>query len=149
MLGIFFFLCSKEERSRQGEAELSITAIPSCPLVWPFPSQVKAKTDNKVPGAQAVVFLAPMVHEVLISSLSPFPTVPLASSGCWRVLHGQQPACSNNESKSGSAILYKPLSALRVCICESARSRSPFSPFSLFRNPPPSTSSCSFHEMQG
>lgn len=133
--GWAFFLCSKEERNCQGKAELSSTAIPSCSLARPFLSQVKANKDNKAPGAQAVVFLAPAVREVLISSLSLFPTVPPASSRCWRVLHGQQPACGNNESKSGSAILYKPLSALRACICESARSRSPFSPFPLFCNP--------------
>lgn len=145
-LGLGILLCSKEEMSHPRKAELSITTIPSCPLAQLFRSQVKANKDHRVPHAHAVAFLAPMVREALISflSLSPMPAV---SSRCWRALHGQQPACGNNESKSGSAILYKPLSALCVCICKS--SRSPFSPFPLFPNPPPSTSSCSFHEMQG
>lgn len=142
------FFCSMEEKSHKGEAEL-YHCNPFLPSSTALPLLGKSKQRKQSPSAQAVVFLALMVHEVLIFSLSLFPTVPPASSGCWRVLHGQQPASGNNESKSGSAILYKPLSALRVCICESARSRSPFSPFPLFCNPPPSTSSCSFHEMQG
>lgn len=105
--------------------------ILSCPLEQPFPSQVKANKGK--PSAQAVACLAPVVHEALITSLCLPPAVPPFSSGCWRVLRGQRPARGNNESKPGSAILCKPLSALCVHLRE--RCRSPFSPFPLLPTP--------------
>lgn len=113
------------------KTELCISTIISFSQVGPFPSQVKANKDHKGPSTELAVFLALLVREDLISSLSLLSAVPPASSGCWRAL--QQPACGNNESKSGSAILCKPPSA-RLCASEST----PPSPLSLsFITQPP------------
>lgn len=92
------------QRKKGVTHELALQSLPALPL--PGTSKQRPRSCP-CPGSP---FLAPM-------ALIPFLSLsPRARSGGWRVLHGQQPACGNNESKSGSAILHKPLSALCVCV---------------------------------
>lgn len=96
-------------------------------MVQLFPCQVPANKDHGVPvPGQSLPRSDGAWGPRLLPAPFPLPTV---SSGCWPVPHGQQPACGNNESKSGSAILCKPLYAL--CVCASARAPALPSPPSL------------------